>query len=314
MNRWTRTLVIGMGLSLLPLAVTFAQDSPPPEETPEATPEATPEVRDPTQPPNERVSNTEELLLNARYDLNTLVSALNIAYPFGWSGSADSQDPQLPIYIRLDLELLAGTLLGAENRPVGWFGVVPSSAYYIARDIRHDLELLADAVLPGQPRPSGWLGGAPILRCDRATQALVSFLERNGVFTLSVNPAATDYCAQAANAASVFVELNYLESLAGVVMTDTGFIGMASINSDFAVGFYDRSAAQRAGVIPNGTPIQPLGRSTAQYSNMMLAQGENFVVFVDYQFTSVSAEDFRALPNADEITAELHCEAEWCEQ
>jgi len=47
---------------------------------------------------------------------------------------------------------------------------------------------------------------------------------------------------------------------------------------------------------------------------MMLAQGENFVVYVDYQFTSVSAEDFENLPDADGITAELYCDAEWCEQ
>src|SRR5689334_24388084 len=93
------------------------------------------------------------ILISARSDLQLLaINTLGNNLPAGWNDSLDINDPQLPLLIRLDLELLAGALLGADKRPPGWFGTVLSTPYAIARDIRHDLELLADTVSPG-PRP-----------------------------------------------------------------------------------------------------------------------------------------------------------------
>ena len=274
----------------------------------EATPEANPGENDAQQ-------DEIEILVNTRMDLELLASTLNAERPIGWTGSLDTDDPQLPIYIRLDLELLAGGLVGLETRPEGWFGVVSSSAYFIARDTRHDLELLADLVLdPEMGRPEGWIGAAPILRCDRATQALVDLLELNEIFVLEADAQAPDFCAQAMTQASVFVELNYLERApVRGILTDGGLIDVASVNTRFAVGFIDRAARTRAGVIPEGTPIQPVARSYALYSSMMLVRGDGFELFVDYQFTSVSANEFDALPDVDEIQVETYCQLEWCE-
>jgi hypothetical protein len=108
------------------------------------------------------------ILLSARSDLDLLATTLlPEGRPIGWSGSSDSTDPQLALLIRLDLELLVGSVMGADQRPSGWFGAVPSTPYAIARDIRHDLELLADQMVG--PTASGWLGGDPIMAQPRYT-------------------------------------------------------------------------------------------------------------------------------------------------
>ncbi|MCU0480982.1 MAG: hypothetical protein MUE54_07190 [Anaerolineae bacterium] len=289
--------------------------TPPPdpmgEPTPaEITPEAAPDVTvQPIQP-----SDTA-LLLSARSDLENFVNATRAGVrPDGWTGAIDINDPSLALLIRLDLELLAGTLLGANTRPDGWFGAVASTNFAIARDIRHDLELLADTVL-GANRPAGWVGGEPIFRCDRSTQALVQLLELNGVFTLQADRTAPNFCALAAQEASTFVEVNYLATGTAVgerLSTASAIISGETVNSDFAVGFLDTSAIGRGGVIPNGTSIRPIGRSYTQFSNMMLIQGDGFVLFIDYLFTTVTDDVFEALPDVNTLEFTVNCDAEWC--
>lgn len=255
------------------------------------------------------------ILVRARSDLELLATAqLGGSRPTGWSGSSDINNPQLAILTRLDLEILAGAIYSASERPAGWFGAVASSPYAIARDIRHDLELLADATT-GSQRPIGWIGDNPLMRCNRGTQALVRLLEAGGVFQLQLDPTAPDFCAQAEIVASQFAEVNLLANpnLAGGANPASGpAVVSASISSEFAVAFLDRSAVQRAGVIPNGTAITPVGRSYAQFSNMMLVRGDNFEVYVDFQFTTVTRDEFDALPNVDGLTVNPFCQAEWC--
>lgn len=111
-----------------------------------------------------------EILVRARSDLELLATnQLGRERPIGWSASLDVTDPQLAVYIRLDLELLAATLVGIETRPRGWFGAIPGTAFSIARDIRHDLELLADTIIATNQRPNNWAGDDPLLRCDLLT-------------------------------------------------------------------------------------------------------------------------------------------------
>lgn len=298
-------------MCLIPLAWALSQERTPIPPMPvEITPE--PSSDTPTPPPQ---PSDITLLLAARSDLENLVNATRAGVrPDGWTGAFDINDPSLALLIRLDLELLAGALLGANTRPDGWFGAIASTNYAIARDIRHDLELLADSVL-GAQRPAGWIGGEPLLRCDRATQALVRLLELNGVFVLQADRTAPDFCARAAQEASIFVEINYLapnipigQRLAPTVTSSGG----NTINSNFAVGFFDTGAVRRAGVIPNGTPFTPIGRSYTQFSNMMLIEGDGFVVFIDYQFSDVTTEQFRALPNITTLEYTVSCTADWC--
>ena len=196
--------IIGLLLAL-PL-VLVAQDTPATTREPSApvvqatvappavdavtTPEPTPAApASPIEP------NALSLLTDERTDLDILViQNMGADRPVGWTGNGDISNIQLPILIRLDLELLAGQLLGPDQRPAGWFGAVPSTAYAIARDIRHDLELLADQVNPPSIRPPGWKGSDPVMRCDRSVQTLIFVLERTAGYKLSVDPLSRDFC------------------------------------------------------------------------------------------------------------------------
>jgi hypothetical protein len=275
-------------------------------EAPLATdaPTATPE---PTQVPT---AEGIDILLPARIDLELLAtSQLGDQRPAGWSGSTDSTDQQFALLVRLDLEILAGALLGVDVRPDAWIGLIPSTGTAIARDIRHDLELLVDTA--GIQRPAGWTGGDPLQRCNRSTQALVAFLEQGGVFTLQADRTADDFCHQAMIEASTFVEINFLSNpgsagIAAAQVTD----GEPAIASEDAVGFLDLAATIRGGVIPVGERIEPVARSG---EGLMLVRGIGFELFVDYRFTNVTEAAFNSLPTAGAVRVAPRCDTDWCD-
>ncbi len=295
----------------------IGQNQAPPQVTEEVVPqvpleETTPEIDPATEEP--QVDSSIQTAVNARLDLELIANGMmNGGRPEGWNGSLDATDAMFAVNTRIDLDLLATTLIGANIRPEGWFGVVASTPQAIARDIRHDLELLADAV--SFTRPATWSGDVPIMQCDRATQVIVQFLELNGVFTLQADPTAPDFCQQATNEATLFMEVNLLAnptpnsnlSLQGVAVS-----GDTVIASEFAASFLDRGAARRSGTVPNDTPFQVVGRSPSQFSNMLLIRGDGFEVYVDYQFTSISEEAFQFIEPIDEETVDTFCTARWC--
>lgn len=257
------------------------------------------------------------LLIDARTDLEFMATELlGSQRPPGWSGSLDVNDPQLPILTRLDVELLAAMVFGAEERPNDWFGPVSTSQIAVVRDIRHDVELLADAIL-GESRPFNWVGGNPLYRCSRSTQALVQLLEN--VYEIETNPYAENYCAQLETDIARFTEVNLVgratASAAGGVEGDGASApAAAEIQTNFAVGFLTRSGSPRAGVVPLGEPITPVARSYARFSNMMLVEGEGFLVFIEYTNTALTAEEFEMLPDESEMDYEAYCEARWCDR
>ena len=206
------------------------------------------------------------------------------------------------------------------NTNSGWFGAVPSSEYAIARDVRHDLELLADAIFGNNERPNGWEGPSdPVMRCDRATQALVGLLRAGGAFAVpQADPTSATYCTDLTQEATVFTEVNLLNrsdfrlSIPGSGGGST-FSGDTLIETDFAVGFYDRGASIRGGVIPNGTPVRVIARSYAEYSNMMLVEGDGFALYLEHQNTSITPTEFFALRDAAQLGTETYCNVAWCE-
>lgn len=258
------------------------------------------------------------LLINARTDLNNLaLQNLGGNLPTGWSGSQDTTSPDFHLLLRLDVELLAGAILGPDQRPEGWFGVFPSSLNAIARDIRHDIELLADQVNPLNVRPVGWIGADPVMRCERGVQALINLLERNASFTLGVVAGDPNFCRLAELQAARFTEVNVLNPNAntptntdngGVAPTGTG----ARIDSEFAVAFLDRFGRQKTGTIPLGEAITPVARSYTTFSHMMLVRGNGFEVFIDYEASTLSEGDFAVLQNVDNIGVSTTCTASWC--
>ncbi len=238
-------------------------------------------------------SDALPILINARTDLELLATqALGTTRPDGWSGSLDVNDPQLPILIRLDLELLVGVTQGVNSRPAGWFGPVPSSPYAIARDIRHDLELLADLLNPPNVRPAGWVGSDPLLRCERGVQTLVSLLEKN---------------------ASQYTEQNLLANPVAPSLSGGAAVqGGVRVTSQFAVAFLSRFGNQQVGTIPVGEIVKPIARSYTQFSKMILVQGSGFEVFMDYRDTTLTDTQFIALDNIDAISVNPACGASWC--
>ncbi|MEO1289011.1 MAG: hypothetical protein AAFV93_14695, partial [Chloroflexota bacterium] len=224
----------------------------------------------------------------------------------------DIENPQLPVFIRLDLEVLAAGIYGIENRPDDWFGAVRSTQDAIARDIRHDLELLADDVF-GNSRPTDWVGGLPIARCDRSTQALAVLLERNGLYSITSNPESPTYCQDVTTELSSFTEVNLL-STSPVSVGPSGVEVPAdvTIETTIAVAFYNTSATRRAGVVPSGTGIEPIARSYLGFSNMTLIRGTDFLLFVEWQNTSLTQAEWRELPDVADLEVETTCTTDWC--
>lgn len=256
-------------------------------------------------------STLAALLIDARFDLQLLaMEQLGTTLPDGWRGSTEIEDPQFHVLLRLDLELLVGTLLGAEVRPGGWRGAQPGTVDRIVYDIRHDLELLADT-LHLNMRPPSWRGSSPLRRCDESTQALVRYLERHSEFLLQANPDAADFCVQASSEAWYFAQVNTSNGIDDMAAFNE--MGFYVIENDFVVAFLDRSGSQRAGVIPEGAIIAPVARSYTQFSNMMLVTGHNYSVYVDYVTTPVTPQTFWQLPDVNDTPYQPLCETYWCD-
>lgn len=336
-----RRVIFGLvAIGLLIPALLLAQDVPastpdpfaPPDEdailpdvgvaTPEPIPGGDVSLTTPEPAPAGPASPIEaealQLLLNARSDLDILVSQnMGGDRPVGWSGSQDTFNPQLPILVRLDLELLAGTLLGIDARPAGWFGAVPSTTYAIARDIRHDLELLADQVNPPSIRPPGWVGSDPVMRCERGVQTLVFVLERTAGFTLGVDPLSGDFCTLAELQATAYAESRLLPNKAAPAnspQVGSSGTGGVQVNSPFAVAFLDRFGRQPTGTIPLGETLTPVARSYTQFSRMMLVRGNGFEVFIDYRASTVDENTFAALPDVNNSSSTTACNVNWCKR
>ena len=304
-SRAILTLTIALLLATLTPTPAHAQDATPLPDVGTLLPDA---------------DQTGEVLLAARNDLELLANNLlsPAERPDGWTGSYDITDPQMALKLRLDLENLASQL--ATERPDGWFGVQATSAYATARDIRHDLELLADTHIAPSLRPPNWMGDNPVMRCDRATQALVLLLTSQQGYTPAAEPGSPTYCRDLAIEVSVVAETRLLDGTRLTRPTpppddaaDAASTGApVSIVGDTALAFSDRSATELTGVIPPGTAVTPVARSYAQFSRMTLVRGEGFQLFVDYQNTTLDRTAFEALGNINVITVETFCEAAWC--
>lgn len=282
---------------------------------PEVT--AEPPTPTPTLTPTPVISPEARILLDVRADLELLADEQLGAgvRPEGWSGNADSANPQLGLLARLDLELLYGGLVDVATRPAGWFGAVGSTPLAIARDTRHDIELMADLFYGPGARPDGWRSADPIYTCNRATQTLIALLQRGGLFTLDVEANDPNFCYNAEVAATRFAETRILASNleGGLFNSALTVLSEYQIDTDFAIAFLDPSATIKVGIIPPGTPIQVVARSYALYSNMVLVTGANFQVYVEYQNTTLNDEQFRGLPNLNTFAPEPNCFADWCD-
>jgi hypothetical protein len=254
-------------------------------------------------------------LINLRNNLELLATAVKgTVRPDSWNGNLDVTDPQLPLLIRVDMELLLADTLGFDV-PANWAGIVLGETQYQVRDLRHDIELLADALMGAGVRPDGWgVNPNPIWTCDRATQTLVRILAQGDFFNAVADSASPDYCAILDLQVVGFIEQNLFtletDEVYFTAAVKTSLPGSMLVNSDFAVGFFDIIASQRAAVIPKGFAVTPLGRSSVQFSRMMLIEGEGFLLYVEYPFTSMTEDEFETLGVAPAV--QTFCNADWC--
>lgn len=254
-------------------------------------------------------SQAPDLILAVRGDLERLADekqGLNNR-PQGWIGNKDAASPTLASDISLDLESLANTLLPGQPRPNGWIGApLPNNPILAYRTLRHDLELLANAV--GQtPRPRGWQGTDPGAVCDPGLQNLVAVVTQAYGFSTQNVAATGDYCANLAQAANQAAENPPIVEATPEPSVDERF----TAESRYAFAYLDPAASQYMGAMPAGTKFRAWYRNYGK-STMMFVSGQDFAVYIDLRWTTLSPDVFERLPTTEGVKPLTFCDAKWC--
>ncbi len=257
------------------------------------------------------------LVLAVRGDLERLRDeklGLNVL-PEGWLNNKDINSPTLANDIFSDLALLADTLLGTDRRPPGWLGAFSASAPIAYRNLRYDLELLTDFTLGEGVRPRGWQGVDPLSQCPPMTQNLVLLVQRNFVFDMpdaSGSSNSEAFCAQVRLAANLAAENpKRLEEAGTGEETEEEKDTRYMAESQIAFSYLDPAATKFMGEMPKGTKFRAWYRNFGG-SNMMFVSGENFALFIDRRWTTMSEEVFRTLPTLEGVRPLAFCDASWC--
>jgi len=252
--------------------------------------------------------NPIDLLGGVRGDLERLADELLGLHtrPERYIGNRDVTTPNFVGDIRQDMELLADTRLGVGSRPPGWIGAISNSPATSYLNLRHDLELLADVTLGLNKRPTGWQGVNPIERCDPIVRSL-AFMAQAAFkdFTIAnVDTTALDYCAQVSQLVNSIVENPPKLDVVAEENLKNG-------ESNFAFSYLDVAAKEYMGIMSAGTQFRALYRNFGD-SNMMFVQGDNFALYVDMRFTSITETTFRSLPTLQGVDPLSFCDARWC--
>ncbi|NWF71024.1 MAG: hypothetical protein HXY40_18225 [Chloroflexi bacterium] len=227
--------------------------------------------------------------------------------PSSWIGNRDIESPTLASDIYFDLETLADALLGLDERPENWIGFINNSLYIANRNLRHDIELLANATQPGGTRPNGWQGTDPLMQCTPDQQNLirVAQIQYSNIVLPGASP---DFCRQAAAAANNVVENPpVLDVASATAEGESRFLA----ESQYAFAYLDAAALQYMGVMPFGTIFRAWYRNFGE-STMMFVSGEDFAVYIDRRWTSMTQETFEQLPSLEGVRPLTFCDAAWC--
>jgi len=180
--------------------------------------------------------------------------------------------------------------------------------------IRFNLELLADVTLGDDTRPAGWQGVDPLDVCSPVDQALVTIAELNFSYVIDAGLIGNDnFCSLVVFTVNDRVENPPAEpeatDEAGEPLTteDERFIAEAN----FAFAYLDVAATQYMGIMPGGTIFRAWYRNYNQ-SNMMFVSGDDFALFIDRRFTTMTEEVFRTLPTLEGRRPLTYCDAFWC--
>lgn len=260
-------------------------------------------------------ANTLELLLATRGDLERTadeVFGVN-QRPAGWLDNTDISSSDFNNALSDDLDLLADEQLGTGERPVGWIPeAAAGSDLQVLQNTRFNLELITDVLLGEGVRPRGWQGGTdPLLRCDPVLQNLILLAQETFEYELpQVDFANPDYCAILADDVNNRIE-NPPEPEPELdpegTPIDQQFLG----TSELAFTYLDLAAIEYMGVMPLDTQFRAWYRNFGD-STMMFVSGENFAVFLDRRWTSITQDTFNRLPTLDGVRPLTFCDAAWC--
>jgi hypothetical protein len=250
-------------------------------------------------------------VLAVRGDLERLADemlGLN-SRPAGWTFNKDVNSTTLAIDNFSDMERLSDALLGAANRPEGWVLVnLTDEAATTARNLRYDLERLADATIGIGTRPRGWQGTNQIEACDPLVQTLVTIVTSRYQF---VPPdtvlSSTNFCADLAVAANNIAENPPVPDEDTISPEEEKYLGEAN----YAFGYLDAAATQFMGIMPGETKFRAWYRNF-NGSTMMFVSGDNFALFIDRRWTTISERAFNTLPTLEGKLPLTFCDANWC--
>jgi hypothetical protein len=248
------------------------------------------------------------LILAIRGDLERLADerlGLNNR-PANWTNNRDINSPTLVSDTFFDLEALADAQLGQDVRPEGWIGFVNSSLYLSNRNLRHDLELLADQTQGVGARPNGWQGTDPLMRCSALQQNVVFIAQQQ--YNVVLPPASIDFCTQAEAAANLAIEN---PPVLDVSSTEEAGESRFMAESQWAFAYLDVTALQYMGQMPAGVRFRAWYRNF-NTSTMMFVSGEDFAVYIDRRWTTMTQETFDALPTLEGVRPLTFCDANWC--
>ncbi len=249
-----------------------------------------------------------DLILAVRGDLERLADellGLNNR-PDGWIRNVDSTSPSLASDNLLDMRTLADEVLGMDVRPEGWIGVISNSPGIAFRNLRHDLELLADATMGEEKRPRGWQGEDPIQACDTNVQNLLFIVEQNYFYEVTDEvKASPDVCKLVEFAVNNLAENPPVEDITKA--EEERYMA----ESEYAFSYLDLAATQYMGQMPLGTRFRAWYRNFAE-SNMMFVSGDDFAVYIDRRWTTMSEDLFNTLPVLENNRPLTFCDATWC--
>ncbi len=177
--------------------------------------------------PAAQLSNLQDFIFDTRADLEVLANeALGPEQrPEGWTFNNDLNSQTVISDLWFDNELLANNIFGENTRPPSWIGITANKPDIIARNVRHDLELSASQALSSNTRPPEWRGAAPLLRCERTLQNVLSLLNTLYRVTTNTPESALNYCASVSAEAEenlVNTALDQIENLPDEVLAIRG--------------------------------------------------------------------------------------------
>ncbi|MCC7210125.1 MAG: hypothetical protein IT323_22670 [Anaerolineae bacterium] len=142
------------------------------------------------------------------------------------------------------------------------------------------------------------------VECGRTITAIATLLRRDHDFDAATRPGSGDYCARLETEIAVFIE---------ALLADPTAEGISG-QSRGAFAFIDFGARQFVGEIPQGAAFKAVARNALPDSTMIYVVGPDYAVFVDYNFTTLSANEFASLPDYRDYTGGIrpNCEASWC--